>query len=206
MKIIAAVDKNWGIGYKGGLLCSIPEDKKRFRDLTIGNTVIMGRKTLQSLPGGKILEGRENIVLSKSGISKSGVNISGVTKNGVNISDVTKNGVTKSGVSKSGVAEAEGAVFCASITELHAYLKPSGFDNAFVIGGQEIYELFINFCAVAYITHIDASFQADRYFPDITGMSGWKIENESPPMKYKDLSYKYVKYINLRVLSMIDDN
>ena len=66
MKLIAAVDKNWGIGLKGRLLCSIPEDMKYFRNTTLGNVVVMGRRTLESLPGARALPDRTNIVLTRN--------------------------------------------------------------------------------------------------------------------------------------------
>ncbi len=65
MNLIAAVDKNWGIGLKNQLLVRIPEDMKRFRNMTIGKVVVMGRKTLESFPGGQPLNDRTNIVLTK---------------------------------------------------------------------------------------------------------------------------------------------
>ena len=64
MNLIAAVTENWGIGMDGKLLCSIPEDMKYFREKTMGKTVLMGRKTLESFPEGRPLRGRVNIVLS----------------------------------------------------------------------------------------------------------------------------------------------
>ena len=64
MKAIVAVSKEWGIGKDNKLLFSIPEDMKFFKNKTIGNTVIMGRKTLESFPGGKPLKDRRNIVLT----------------------------------------------------------------------------------------------------------------------------------------------
>lgn len=64
MNLIAAVDKNRGIGKNGELLVSIPFDKQLFRTETMGKVVVMGRKTLESLPGGRPLEGRLNLVLS----------------------------------------------------------------------------------------------------------------------------------------------
>lgn len=66
MNMIFAIDKNWSIGNKGELLFRIPEDLKRFKRITEENIVIMGRKTLESLPGGKPLENRINIVLTKN--------------------------------------------------------------------------------------------------------------------------------------------
>ena len=67
MKIIVAVDENWGIGKGNDLLFSIPEDMKFFRTQTTGKVIIVGRKTLQSFPGGKPLKNRTNVVLSRSG-------------------------------------------------------------------------------------------------------------------------------------------
>lgn len=64
MKLIAAVDKNWGIGNKGKLLVSIPEDMKFFRETTTGNVVVMGKNTLLSFPNGLPLKNRINIVLT----------------------------------------------------------------------------------------------------------------------------------------------
>ena len=58
MTAIAAVCENGGIGREGALLFHIREDLRRFRQLTLGKTVVMGRRTLQSLPGGRGLPGR----------------------------------------------------------------------------------------------------------------------------------------------------
>ena len=64
MKAIAAVDSNWGIGYKNELLVSIPADMRFFKQETTGKVVIMGKKTLESFPGGRSLKGRTNICLT----------------------------------------------------------------------------------------------------------------------------------------------
>lgn len=64
MNLIAAVDRNWAIGKNGRLLVSIPEDLKFFREETMGKVVIMGRKTLESLPGSMAMAGRTNIVIT----------------------------------------------------------------------------------------------------------------------------------------------
>ncbi len=65
MKIIASCDKNNAIGKNNKLLVSIPSDMKRFREITTGNVVVMGRKTLESFPNQGPLENRINIVLTK---------------------------------------------------------------------------------------------------------------------------------------------
>ena len=64
MNLIAAVDKNWAIGLRNKLLVSIPADMKFFREVTTGNVVVMGRKTLESFPNGQPLKKRTNIVLT----------------------------------------------------------------------------------------------------------------------------------------------
>jgi dihydrofolate reductase len=66
MTAIAAVDRRWGIGLAGGLLADLPGDRGYFREHTLHRLVVMGRKTLESLPGGKPLPARENIVLSRN--------------------------------------------------------------------------------------------------------------------------------------------
>ena len=65
ISIIAAVAKNRAIGYKNKLLYWLPNDLKRFKKLTTGHTIIMGRKTFESLPKGA-LPNRRNVVLSRS--------------------------------------------------------------------------------------------------------------------------------------------
>ncbi len=63
--IIAAIDQQRGIGYNGDMLYHIREDLCRFKSLTMGHTLVMGRKTFDSLPGGA-LPGRRNIVITRN--------------------------------------------------------------------------------------------------------------------------------------------
>lgn len=73
MNLIAAADANWGIGKDGGLLVHLPGDLRYFKEKTSGKAVIMGRATLESLPGGKPLPNRTNIVLtSQTDFAKEG--------------------------------------------------------------------------------------------------------------------------------------
>ena len=51
MNLIVAVDENWAIGNRNKLLVSIPADMKFFREMTKGNVVVMGRKTMESFRG-----------------------------------------------------------------------------------------------------------------------------------------------------------
>lgn len=66
MNLIVAADKNWAIGKGGDQLCYLKEDLKRFKELTSGHTVILGRKTLATFPGGRPLKNRDNLILSRN--------------------------------------------------------------------------------------------------------------------------------------------
>ena len=66
MNLIVAVDKNWAIGKNNELLVRIPMDQKFFRETTTGKVVVMGRKTLESFPGGLPLKNRVNIVITRN--------------------------------------------------------------------------------------------------------------------------------------------
>ena len=66
MNLIVNVDSNWAIGYRGKLLVSIPEDMKFLRSETTGKVVVLGRKTLDTFPGGQPLKNRTNIILTRN--------------------------------------------------------------------------------------------------------------------------------------------
>lgn len=65
MILLFSVDENWNVGYKGDVLLKISEDLKRFRRLTLGNIIIMGRKTFESLPDSKALDSRINVIVTR---------------------------------------------------------------------------------------------------------------------------------------------
>ena len=73
MNVIVAVDENWAIGKDGDQLIYLKEDLKRFKALTMGHPLILGRKTMATFPGGRPLKGRRNLILSRSpGFSPEG--------------------------------------------------------------------------------------------------------------------------------------
>ena len=74
MCIILVMDNDCAIGRDGGLLCSLPEDMKHFRETTKNSVVIMGRKTYESFPK-RPLPNRENLVLSRSGAAIEGAEV-----------------------------------------------------------------------------------------------------------------------------------
>ncbi len=155
MKLIVAVDRSWAIGKDGDQLTYIPEDLKHFKALTVGHTVILGRKTLATFPGGRPLKERRNMILSRSeGFAPEG-------------------------------AEVYGAV---------PALLAAAPEDAVVIGGASVYAALLPQCDTAYVTKIDASFPADRWFPDLDEDPAWRMEAASPDMEYAGLHYRYVVY------------
>ena len=75
MNAIVAVDANWGIGQGNELLFTLQGDLKRFREMTTGATILLGRKTLETFPGGRPLPRRRNVVLTKSHLEVEGATV-----------------------------------------------------------------------------------------------------------------------------------
>lgn len=76
-KLVACVDKNFGLGRAGELLFRIPADLENFRRLTLGHTIIFGRRTLETFPKRQPLDGRKNILLSRTPANFSGGQVVG---------------------------------------------------------------------------------------------------------------------------------
>ena len=146
MNIIAAVDENWGIGKNGKLLVHLPEDLRRFKEMTRGKIVVMGRATYESLP--KHLEGRMNIVLSSDPQYTS---TRGKIEVCTSVMDLLR--------------------FLDNIFDSSNYTT----EDVFVIGGGNVYEQLLNFCEYAYITKINSTFPADTHFPNLEKRDNWKL-------------------------------
>ena len=65
IEAIVAIDENGAIGRQGDLLCHLPADMKHFKEVTMGSSIIMGRKTFESFPR-RPLPGRQNIVITRN--------------------------------------------------------------------------------------------------------------------------------------------
>jgi dihydrofolate reductase len=75
MKAIVIVDSNWAIGCEGKLLVHIPRDLQFFKKITLGKVVVMGRETLEAMPGGKPLKDRINFVITRNNSYNASCNI-----------------------------------------------------------------------------------------------------------------------------------
>lgn len=164
MIAIAAVDNKWGIGRDNKLLLSIPEDMKFFRAKTLGKTVVLGRKNLESFPGGKPLPKRRNIVLSRTLEAGDGFEVVRSEEELLKV------------LGETGPAD------------------PKNDDNVFVIGGSEVYALLLPMCTKAYITKMYRDLDPDCYFPDLDADPLWEVCEESDLMEYEGTEYRYITY------------
>ena len=155
MQAIVAVSQSWGIGRDGQLLFRLSADLRRFKVLTTGHTVVMGRKTLQSLPDGKGLPNRRNLVLSRR-------------------PDYAPEN-----------AEA--------VTSVEALLRAAG-EDAFVIGGQQVYEQLLPHCERVYVTKVLVDAPADAFFPNLDEDPAWRIASASDVLTENGISFQYVEY------------
>lgn len=148
VRAIVCVDKNWGIGYNGELLFHISEDMKFFKEKTIGNTVVMGRKTYESI--GKPLKDRENIIITRS-ISKPYEKIAN------NVLFASADFV-------------DGYMVGAESSNLNKIF--------YIIGGESIYKRYMDIYDEIYVTIVDEIKKADKYFINLfSDNSKYKLDH-----------------------------
>ena len=81
-----------------------------------------------------------------------------------------------------------------SLPELFAALRPD--EDAFVIGGASVYEALLPYCSRVLLTETLVELPADRFFPDLSTLSNWKIEKTTAPMQSSGVSFRYIDYVN----------
>lgn len=141
ISLIAAIGKNRELGHNNQLLWKISEDLARFKRLTLGHPIIMGRKTFESI--GRVLPGRKNIIISRD---------PRYTVEGAIVAHSLDEGIQS--------AKSEGI---ATVAESSLTMTEG---EIFVIGGGQIFEQALPFAKKLYLTVIHASAPADAFFPD----------------------------------------
>jgi dihydrofolate reductase len=159
MNAIVITDKNWGIGFKGRLQYHLSADLDYFYRKTKNKTVIMGRKTLETLPGRQPLKERDNIILSR--------------KKGLEIKNARVLG------SKREVLDA---------------VEKKDTEEVYVIGGDEIYRLFLPLCTRVFVTKVDDTKEADSFFPDLDKSDQWKKISESNSVTEQGVKFTFIEY------------
>ena len=141
--VVAVTKKDAAIGNGGKLLVHISDDLKRFKALTLGHPVIMGRKTYESI--GHPLPERTNIVITRTPDFKAA---------GVIVAPSVEEAIERGReVSRSDLKSEE-----------RSDLKDS--DEIFIIGGGEIYKQGLPYTDKLYLTIVDSDAQGDVFFPD----------------------------------------
>ncbi len=142
ISIIAAMAENGVIGRDGQLPWHLKADLQRFKRLTMGHTIIMGRKTWESI--GRPLPGRRMVVVTR------------------------QNGY-----------QAEGVQVAASLDDALALARLAGDEEAFIIGGAEIYRLALPLADRLYLTRVLAPVEGDTTFPEFDA-SHWRLVESEP--------------------------
>ena len=168
--LIAAIGKNNELGKDNDLVWKLPADQKHFRERTTGHTMIMGRKTFESL--GKILPNRRHIIIPRDKDYKAA---------GAEVAH-----------------SLEGALEL--VKNSHATMDGARHDSAeseiFVIGGAEIFNQAMNVADRLDITHIDAEDKkADVFFPEIIPIVWNEIKHEEHKKDEKNpINYTFSIY------------
>lgn len=168
ISIIVAIAENRAIGLKNELIYWLPNDMKRFRKLTTGNTIVMGRKTFESLPKGA-LPNRRNIVVSRSAAKDA---FSG--------------------------AECYGSLEEALQAARSGYdYEGNHSEDVYIIGGASIYEQAIGLADRLCLTCVhDTPAEADTFFPEIDQTVWKETEREDHEKDEKhEQSYSFVDMI-----------
>jgi dihydrofolate reductase len=140
LSIIAALGRNRAIGYQNQLPWRLPADLQRFKQLTMGHHMLMGRKTFESI--GRPLPGRTSIIITRQA-----------------------------------EYEAEGCLITHSLEEAIALANARGEQEAFVIGGADIYAQALPLADRMYLTWVEAEPEADAFFP-VFEESDWETSEE----------------------------
>lgn len=140
--LIAAVGENGEMGRNNELLWHLPGDLPRFKKITMGSPIIMGRKTFDSI--GRALPGRLNIVLTENS-----------------------------------EWQADGVSVATSIDSALGFAKENRAEKIFIIGGGQIYKLFLPYATSLEMTEVADSPIADTFFPNFSSAEFRELKRES---------------------------
>ena len=91
----------------------------------------------------------------------------------------------------------DGATIVGSIDELLKEIKKYDTDSVYIIGGASVYAQMLPYCDTAYITKVDSSSDAEKFFPNLDENEDWILSSESEPADYNGLVYKFTEYKNI---------
>jgi len=153
--LVAAIGENGEMGRNNELLWHLPGDLPRFKEITMGSPILMGRKTFDSI--GRALPGRLNIVLTENQSW-----------------------------------QADGVVIASSLDQALSLAEQEATGKAFVIGGGQIYKLFLAYASKLEMTEVYDAPVADTFFPNFSGgefKEITRIENHDTQPKFDYVTY-----------------
>jgi dihydrofolate reductase len=157
LALIVAVSENKVIGSGGELPWRLSADLKRFKELTLGHSLIMGRKTYESI--GRLLPGRKTVIVTRQ-------------------QDY----------------HVDGASIVNSVPEALELINDD--HRPFVIGGGEVYDLFLPFVNEIYLTRVHVELAGDTFFPEPDWNQWRQIECKRYPRDSKNnFDYSFEVYI-----------
>ena len=160
ISIIVAVAENGVIGRGGALPWRLSDDLRRFKQLTMGHTIIMGRRTWESI--GRALPGRRTVVVSRNPDFRT--NVDGVTAT-------------------------------TSLDKSLSIAEVAGDDEAFIIGGAELYRESLGRANRLYLTRVCATVEGDTSFPNIEWNDWQLVESEEHDANEKnEYAYRFETY------------
>jgi dihydrofolate reductase len=167
LSLISAVANNNVIGGGNTLLWNLPADMKHFRETTSGHTVIMGRKTFESI--GRTLPNRRNIVITRD---------TNYVRDDIEV-----------------VNSLEEALRLVSLEQGKEFEENQDEVEAFIIGGGEIYKQAIDKAQKLYITEVHQDFEGDTLFPEIDkGIWREAHRQDCEPDEKNNIPYSFVEY------------
>lgn len=176
---IVAVDKRNGIGKNGDLLFAIPKDMERFIEITQYKTIVMGRKTFDSI-GGKPLPARTNVVITHN----EQAILSNARENLEKIKNCDAN-------------ETYASLVVTNMETVKAYITDNinskSESEIVIIGGGEIYKELLPYCDTVYLTRYYDHFDADTHFP-VLKKDEWQISYQSEYKQHLGKRYKFFTY------------
>ncbi len=156
ISIIVAASTNNVIGVQGELPWKISDDLKRFKQLTMGKPIVMGRLTWESI--GRPLPGRQNIVITRQpGFSAEGCDVVG---------------------SPAAALDMAGDV-----------------EEIMIIGGGQIYDLFLPKAGRLYVTRVHTEIEGDAYFPPVDASSWELVDREAfAANETNEFEFEFITY------------
>ena len=201
MKAIVCVDNNWAIGNQNNLLFNI-------KDVTMGKTIVYGRKTLESFPGMKPLPGRKNIVMTRDFNHLESKSLFAAKYAGFFSEKELSNPYFNDAEYRSSFAVRSNPdvkvpnnrTMIFLVENLRTLLDTveiiGSSEDTVICGGEQIYRLLLPYYDTVYVTKVNAEAPAhDATFPNLDEMDDWKVVEDEDWRSNGSYNFKFMTYM-----------